>query len=90
MVRWLKNRFKKPTPVEIEQSLLTRLDTLVSSLQGNYRDFRISRSSQYWAVEVPIDIYQGYKTEADTLNEAVSRMIHVIEELLKDREKRMN
>lgn len=90
MVRWLKNRFKKPTPVEIEQSLLTRLDTLVSSLQGNYRDFRISRSSSYWAVEVPIDIYQGYKTEADTLNEAVGRMIHVIEELLKDREKRMN
>lgn len=87
-MKWLKSLFRKPTQKEKEEGLLTQLDLLVTRLQTDFRMFRIIRTEKYWSVEVPTVKYQGYKTESATLNEAVSNMISIIEELLKDREKR--
>lgn len=88
-MKWLKNRFKKPTPVEIEQSLLTRFDALVFAFQRDYRRFKIIRTTNYWSVEVYVTDYQGNKTEATTLEETVNNMTFILKELLEEREKRM-
>lgn len=88
-MKWLKNRFKKPTPIEIEQSLLTRFDALVFAFQRDYRRFKIIRTTNYWSVEVYVTDYQGNKTEATTLEETVNNMTFILKELLEEREKRM-